>query len=219
VLQFRRSEAGYATLTAIVLCAAVSILCAGALTLADSQKRAELGKFHRLQRDEAINSAVMQFASKVASAESRYEVRGSEFIRANGKTYDVKLVAQAEHAKWPLSRISEINSVHLSRATRLNLEQVREKAETGAHNDCVDSLFSRVGLIDPSKELPKGRGPRAVSAAKDGQIWRIRAVAGTRVEERRVRFLGDPDHVFALVSVYRTTLGDMPECTDLIRAQ
>jgi hypothetical protein len=215
VLQFSRQEAGYATLTAIVLCAAVSILCAGAITLADSHRRIEARKLERLQRAEAINSAVMQFAIEIASSPERYALRGARTISINGKSVNVALAAQAEYAKWPLLAVDAVSPAHLAKTTRLSLSEIERRVALKQSDDCIETMFSIHGRIDPSDALPKGKGPRATSAVKDGQLWRIRAVSGTIVEERRVRFLGDPDHLFALVSVYRTNLGDMPECADL----
>lgn len=213
----RSPDAGYATLTAVVLCAAVSILCAGALTLSDSRKRAEAGRLDRLQADEAINTAVMQFAADIATGDEPFEARGQKDVTVGRSRFTVRLSGQAEYAKWPLHRAAEVSEKRLAQSIRQNRQDLMARIASGRRDDCAASLFSNLGQIDPDRDRPTKAGILYHSGSRDGQVWRIRAVSGARVEERRVRFLGDPDHLFALVSVYRTSLGEMPECADLIK--
>lgn len=213
---YSRQERGYATLTAIVLCAAVSILCAGTLILVDSHKKIEARKFEALQREEALNTAVMQFAADLAVSEEPFEFRDTKEVSVGARRYGVKLVGQAEYAKWPLEKADEVSEKGLSKATRLSRQEVLALIASGRRNDCVASLFSSLGQIDPEKERPTKAGILYSSGSKDGQVWRIRAVSGVRLEERRVRFLGDPRRLFAVVSIDRMSLGEMPECADLI---
>jgi hypothetical protein len=217
VFRCNRPEAGYATLTAVVLCAAVSILCAGALSLADSRKRVEAGRLERLQRDEAINSAVMQFAADIIRGDDPFEAHAQKDIAVGGQRFAVSLSGQAEYAKWPLDKAGEVSEKRLAASIRQSRQDILARITSGKRDDCVASLFSNIGQIDPGRDRPTKAGIVYNSGSKDGQVWRIRAVTGARVEERRVRFLGDPDHLFALVSVHRTSLGDMPECADLIK--
>ena len=213
---YSRQDSGYATLTAIVLCAAVSILCAGTLTLADGHKKIEARKFETMQREEALNSAVMQFAADLAMSDEPFAFRDTREVSVSGRRYSVKLVGQAEYAKWPLEKADEVSENVLSKATRLSRQDVLSLIASGRRSDCVASLFSSLGQIDPEKERPSKAGILYSSGSKDGQVWRIRAVSGARLEERRVRFLGDPRRLFAVVSIDRMSLGEMPECADLI---
>ncbi len=211
---------GYATLTAIVLCGAAAMLCAGVLSLAAAEKRGEMRKLERVQQDEAIDTAVLHFAVKVAAAQEPYQVSGHETVDLlAGKSLAVDLTAQSESAKWPIDRIKDVAPEILARATSVSAVQL-ETAAAGPgpylpRNDCVRSLFSDLGQADPTHDRPAAASALYVSSAKDGQVWRIRAVSGGRVEERRVRFLGDPKRPFATISVENLTLGEMPACTAL----
>ena len=217
MLRSSKPDAGYSTLTAVVLCAAVSILCAGALTLSDSRKRAEAGRLDRLQGEEAINSAVMQFAADIATGDEPFEARAQKEITVGRNRFAVRLSGQAEYAKWPLERAGEVSEKRLAQSIRRDRQDLMARIASGKRDDCTASLFSSLGQVDPDRDRPTKAGILFSSGSRDGQVWRIRAVSGGRVEERRVRFLGDPDHLFALVSVYRTSLGEMPECADLIK--
>lgn len=211
---------GYATLTAIVLCGAAAMLCAGVLSVAAAEKRTEVRRMARVQQDEAFDTAVLQFAAKVASAQDPYRVQGSETVALpDGQGMSVTLTAESESAKWPIGKIKDVAPDVLSRAITLTASQIETGAITSnpypPHNDCVRSLFSEFGQADPSRDRPTTNSALYASSAKDGQVWRIRAVSGGRVEERRVRFLGDPRRPFATISVENLTLGEMPACTAL----
>jgi len=207
-----KGEEGYASLTAVVLCAAVSTLCAGALTLADAQKRDEGYRLERAQQEEAFNTAILEFAVDIAMSQDPYQVSGSKSVATTAGTYQVQLKAQSEYAKWPLEKISEVSEVSLAKVTTLSRESLRAR---DSRDDCVRSLFSNIGQADPSKDLARGQSTLYGAVAKDGQVWRIRAAIKGHVEERRIRFLGDPAHLFALLSIERGTLGEMPECSQL----
>ncbi len=210
------SDAGYASLTAIVLCAAVSVLCAGTLSLAVANNRVEARKLGRVQQEEAINTAVLQFAGDVVASDEPYVLKGDKTIVTSDGHFPVHLTAEAEHAKWPIDKLGEVSETVLGHAIHRDRTALEDTIAAGKPDDCVRSLFSKLGQADPEKDRPMKTGALYLSSSKDGQIWRIRAVSGNRVEERRVRFLGDPNHLFALVSVERMSLGEMPECSDLI---
>jgi hypothetical protein len=216
VLRRTDSDAGYASLTAVILCTAVSILCAGAISLSATNRNAEAKEFERVRREEAINSAVMQFAADIVASDQSYEVRGEKTIVTTNDSRKVRLVGQLEFAKWPVDQASRVNRAALAKVTWLSGGDLELRIKTGNRDDCVATLFSNLGQADPDKDRMSEKSVLNPSTSKDGQVWRIRAVSGKRVEERRVRFLGDPDHLFALVSVNRMSLGEMPECTDLI---
>lgn len=217
----RRSDDGYATLTAIVLCGAAALLCAGILSVAAAEKRSEARRFARVQQDEALDTAVLRFAVKVPDAQEVYQVSGQETVALpDGENLNINLTAQSDSAKWPITRIKDVAPEVLARATRLTVDQLDATAGTGGayppRNDCVRSLFSDFGQADPARDRPSANSALYASSAKDGQVWRIRAVSGGRVEERRVRFLGDPKRPFATLSVENLTLGEMPTCAALI---
>lgn len=214
------SDDGYATLTAIVLCGAAAMLCAGVLSVAAGERRTETRRWARVLEDEALDTAVMRFAARAAGMREPYQVQGSEMVALpSGQALSVTLVAQSEAAKWPIAKVGDVPADVLARATGLTLARL----ETGAkgkgvyppRDDCVRSLFSDLGQADPARDRPTIVSALNASNARDGQVWRIRAVTGNRVQERRVRFLGDPRRPFATLSVENLTLGEMPACTAL----
>ncbi len=212
----QRGNDGYASLTALILCAAMSILCAGLLSLTWARKQAAEQEFRRLQQQEAINTAVLEFAADVIYSDNQEQVIEDKIVdNPAGRSWQVHLVAQSEAMKWPLDRMGDVDKASLAHATGLSYEELADMARSG-HNDCVRSLFSDLGHADPRKDLPRQSGALYTAAAKDGEVWRIRAVLDGRVEERRVRFLGETSRLFAVVSREDYSLGEMPDCTDLI---
>ena len=211
-----RADDGYATLTALVLCTAVSVLCVGALSLGFSDKTREDRSLYRLQQREAIRSAIMAFAPDIAQT-TKYSLTGSETIRSGDTNYAVALSSQLESVKWPLDKMGEVGEAFLAKHTRLSRGEL--EGRLGAHpaDDCVRTLFSDQGQIAPTSDLPMGQGALYVSTAKDGEVWRIRAVSGNRVEEQLVRFTGG-EHLYDVISVATSTLGEDPSCADLINA-
>ena len=157
------------------------------------------------------------FATDLVKSGDPFEAHASKDINVGRHRYTVRLTGQAEYAKWPLDKAGEVSEASLAKVTRQSRQDIVARIASGRRDDCADSLFSNLGQIAPDRDRPTKAGILFNSGAKDGQVWRIRAVSGARVEERRVRFLGDPDRLFALVSVYRTSLGELPECADLIK--
>lgn len=211
---------GYASLTAMVLCSAVAILCASTLALVTAERRTEARRLARLQLDEVVNTAVLRFVPDVLASTNPFEIKDEKTVNIrSGQAFKVELTAQSEFSKWPIARLAEVDSGALTHAIHLPAERIATLvAESGPalRNDCVRSLFSDLGQADPAHDRPGLNSALYASSAKDGQVWRIRAVSNGRVEERRVRFLGTPDRPFATVSVEHLSLGEMPTCTDLI---
>lgn len=132
----------------------------------------------------------------------------------------VNLRAEQEGRKWPMKAVGKVDEAVLKAYTSRDRDAfvaIAQSAGAGAaaKDDCLRTLFSDFGLADPSREIPKGRGAIAAAGGHDGQMWRIRAVTGGRVEERQMRFLGDADHLFAVVSQEDYALGEMPTCTQI----
>jgi len=211
-----RAEAGYATLTALVLCGAVSVLCAGALSLGFADKTREDRTLARLQQQEAMRSAIMAFATDVAQS-TRYSLGGTENVRAGNANFAVALSSQLETVKWPLDKVGEVSEAFLARHTRLSRGELEDRLRIRPDDDCLRTLFSDLGRMAPDKDLPTGQGALYVSTAKDGEVWRIRAVSGNRVVEQRIRFTGG-EHLFDVISNETSTLGETPSCADLINA-
>ena len=211
-----RADDGYATLTALVLCTAVSVLCVGALTLGFSDKTREDRSLYRLQQHEAIRSAIMAFAPEIAQT-TKYGLTGSETIRSGDTNYAVTLTSQLEMVKWPTDKMGEVGDAFLAKHTRLSRGELEDRLRARPTDDCVRTLFSDQGQIAPNADLPTGQGALYVSTAKDGEVWRIRAVSGNRVEEELVRFTGG-EHLYDVITDTTSTLGEDPSCADLINA-
>ena len=209
------SDDGYASLTAIVMCAAIATLCAGALVLASAEHRIEVQKLKRLQEQEAINTAVLRFVIVLTASDEPYRFSGDQTVSAGGQVLNVHLSAQSEYAKWPLQTIDKVSDASLSRVTSESRQELAARLLRNPNDDCVRSLFSELGLADVTKDLPTVKGALYTSSAKDGQVWRIRVIAGNRVEERRVRFLGDARHPVALLSIARLNVNQASDCKTL----
>ncbi|EGF92861.1 hypothetical protein ABI_12990 [Asticcacaulis biprosthecium C19] len=201
---------------AIALCAAASLMCAAMLGLASSQKQKGQRDLVQLQQREAINTAVLRFAGQIARAQGEATLAGQEEVAVPGGHVTVQLRAEFEGRKWPMTAIGDVEDMHLTAHTVLTRAQLSGLA-TGVwpKNDCVRTLFSTYGHNDPKQDFPTGVSVITLSGGHDGQVWRIRAVSGGRVQERLVRFLGDPDRLFAVVSQEDYALGEMPTCAQL----
>ena len=210
-----RNDAGYASLTAIVLCAALSLMCAGALGLVMAEKKQAQRQAFRAQQLEAINTAVLHFSAAIVRAQGDATLTRTDDVEVPGGHMTVALRAEYDGRKWPLAKAGEVDEKVLKAYTAMARNDFTGLSHGPGKNDCLRSLFSNYGGADPNHELPHGTGLIAMSGGHDGQVWRIRAVTGGRLEERQVRFLGDPDHLFAVVSQEDYALGEMPSCTQL----
>jgi len=214
----RADDFGYASLTAIVLCAALSLVCAGTLGLVMAQKRQAQHDLFRAQQSEAINTAMLRFATEAVRAQGDDTMTSEETVDIPGGHMTVSLRAEYEGRKWPLAKIGELDEAvlhHYTPIASIDLQSIPASGDNSPRNDCLRSLFSPYGMMDITHDLPKGTSLIAMSGGHDGQVWRLRAVAGNRVEERLVRFLGDPNHLFAVVSQEDYALGEMPTCTTM----
>lgn len=214
-----RDDDGYASVTALVLCAALSLVCAGVLSMTHVQSKRAARDLKRTADEEAMNTALIRFGMEVmqSSAPDRLEKTGSL-----GEGGDLKLTADNEQLKWPLNKAAELSEVQLKHKARLELASllpVIAAAEDGQRprNDCVRSLFSSYGYAALEGNVTTGGSVIAQAQARDGQVWRLKALAGAQVEERLVRFTGDSHKPFAVISRETYTLSEMPLCTDLIR--
>ena len=225
-------EAGYASATAIILCAALSLLCAGTLSVVLAQKKAAERELFRAQQLEAINTALLQVSAAVAAQEGDATLKKDVSVTVPGGTMTVAARAEYEGRKWPLDQRTEVDEALLAHDLKVGSASFAKRSLMGTGpggqergqaqgqdqglDDCLRSLFSAYGHADPKSDLSHGVGLIASSGGHDGQVWRLRAVTGNRLEERRVRFLGDPKRLFAVLSQDDMALGAMPTCQDLI---
>lgn len=201
------AEAGYASLTAIILCAALSILCTGMIALATSQARSAKRALYRAQQEEAMNTALLRAGARIAVNAGAATVTRDEAIATPQGTMTVQVRAEQEARKWPLDQIDKVSPDVLASYTSLSLEALRQ----AQNRDCRRTLFAEAGQTPPDHAFPKPVGLIA-SGSHDGEMWRLRAVSGNRVVEERVRFLGDPSHIYAVVSHNEKALGESPTC-------
>ena len=162
----------------------------------------------------------MHFAINISRAQGDDTVISQQVVAIPDGRVSVDLRGEHEGRKWPLKSVGQVDEAVLRAYTSKSRDAFVSLADTGTTNlapkdDCLRTLFSTFGLADPAKEIPKGLGVIALAGGHDGQMWRIRAVTGGRVEERLVRFTGDGDHLFAVVSQEDYALGEMPTCTQL----
>ncbi len=211
-----KADDGYATLTALVLCTAVSVLCAGALALGFADKTREDRGLSRLQQQEAMRSAIMAFSVDIAQT-TKYSLNETQTVRSGDTNYAVVLSSQLETVKWPIDKIDAVGEEFLAKHTRLSKDALADRLRVRPDDDCVHSLFSDLGRSPPDRDLPTQQGALYVSTAKDGEVWRVRAVSGNRVIEERVRFTGG-QRLFDVISNQTSTVGETPSCTDLINA-
>jgi len=197
---------------ALLMCAALSLICAGLLTTVYMQKKQAEHAMEKLRSDEAIHMAILRFVPNILSSTTPDRVTGSEVIGDQR----VELRAESEALKWPFSQIDELTDVELASRSHLTLKVIQSlKGKEGALpvNDCFRSLFSDLGQLALSAPVPRFQSLIMNATAKDSEIWRIRAVMGGQVVEQRVRFLGDTNKLFALISQDTYSLGEMPTCT------
>ncbi len=211
-------ESGYATVTAIILCAAISVLCAGLLGLILTTERQAQREMFRAQQSEAINTAVLQFSTELIRAHGDATLTKDEAVTWPGGRLAVKVRAEYEGRKWPIAKAGEIDDTILAKyisVPKQNLLDVLSTANTSdlpPQNDCVRTLFSPFGNASPDKALPQGIGLIASAGGHDGQVWRVRATTATAVEERYVRFTGDGSHLFAIIKQETFVRGQTPDC-------
>lgn len=212
------NDGGYATVTAIILCAAISVLCAGILGLTMTEKRQADRQFFQTQQAEAINTAVLDFSTSLVRAQGDATISKDETVSWPGGRLTVKLRAEYEGRKWPIAKAAEIDEAVLAKYTSLPKQELEDAfSDADANrpvppNDCLRSLFSSYGNTDPKKAFPQGVGLIASAGGHDGQVWRIRATTAGAVEERYVRFTGDSSHLFAVISQETFVRGQMPDC-------
>lgn len=217
----KSGEAGYASVAAIVLCAALSLVCAGILAMVQMQKKQAERALFRTQQTEAVNMALLRFGQQIARAQGDGSLAKDEVVEVPSGRMTVALRAEYEGRKWPLARAQEVDETVLSQYLTLEKAAVIARLPTARDappkDDCLRTLFSTLGFADPKHELPAGKGLVAMSGGHDGQVWRLRAITGNRGEERIVRFLGDPNHLFAVASQEEFALGEMPTCAQLMK--
>lgn len=213
-----RGEGGYATVMAVILCAAISLTCAGLLGLVMTQKKQAQKELVKEQQLEAINTAVLLASIEIIRQQGDRTFLKNLVVSTPHGNMTVQIRAEYDSRKWPLDRLLDVDPAVLGQYTSLGLDDLANRATRHIDgsdepaDDCVRSLFSSKGYADPKKELSEGVGAISGSAGHDGQVWRIRAVINSRVQERYVRFLGDASHLFAVISQNDYALALIPSC-------
>jgi len=217
ICRIHGKEDGYATVTAIILCAAISIMCAGILGITLTQKRQADRQLLQIQQSEAINTAVLEFSTALIRAQGDATLLEKKVVSWPGGRLTVNLRAEYEGRKWPLARIDELDETVLSKYTTVSKQALMDKAlsqtdDAIPREDCLRSLLSHYGNTDPKKAFPQGVGLIASAGGHDGQVWRIRASTANLVEERYVRFTGDSAHLYARINQEDVAKAKMPDC-------
>jgi hypothetical protein len=212
-LRQSHDDEGYAAMTAIILCAALSVICAGVLALSHQERRRAARALDALQTHEALNSALVRFSAQIQAPGA-----GDRLMSSTG---DIKLLAENEAVKWPMEKLDEITPVALAHRTRaVTVEDLHAVARGRIEarlkrpvNDCFRRLLSPFGTASPTDDRPRGEEAGLLrQAMRDGQVWRLRAAGKGRVREQLVRFTGDPARPYAVVADEEYPLAEMPEC-------
>jgi len=202
-------------MTALILCAALSVICAAVLALAQQDRRQAVRELTKVETTVAIDDAVTRMAADVLNSQGEYSLVRE--IEAGGRL--ITVTAENEAYKWPMEKLSEVSPVTLAHRTkRVTLDELKvltgERVEPRLKwpvNDCFRQLVSPFGFAATDQDRPRSLSPFA-SSAKDGQVWRVRAVLAGQVREQLVRFTGDPVTLYAVIINNSYTLAEMPAC-------
>lgn len=202
-------------MTALILCAALSVICAAILALAQQDRKRAERELVRVEMDVAMDEALTRAAAEVIASEGEYAL--SRDYTLGGRA--VQVVAENEAYKWPLDKVSDVSEVTLAHRTKAVTSNDLKTVKDGRTeprfrwpvNDCFRQLASPFGFGPTDKDLPR-RVSGFANAAKDGQVWRLRAVLGQQVREQLIRFTGDPGRPFAVILNDTYTLREMPSC-------
>lgn len=210
-------EDGYATITAIILCAAISFMCAGILGVTLTLKRQSERQLLQIQQTEAVNTAVLEFSTELIRTQGDATFSEEKAVSWSGGRLTVNLRAEYEGRKWPLARLNDLDETVLSKYTTVSKQTFMEEAlsktkDAIPREDCLRSLLSPYGNTDPKKAFPQGAGLIASAGGHDGQVWRIRASAANMVKESYVRFIGDSAHLYAVIRQENFAVANMPDC-------
>ncbi|WP_140986895.1 hypothetical protein [Asticcacaulis tiandongensis] len=211
-------DCGYAALSALILCAILSVLCVAVLTLSQQEKRRSDRQLQAYRTEEVLNEALLSITSDILLMAQ--EARLERDLTIQGQS--VKVIAEPEAYKWPIDQAQEVSEVALVHKTQ-SLKKDDLLALIGSppadttntlhwpRNDCVRRLFSPYGYASPTEE-PRTDTSSTTVRSKDGQIWRLRAITGQIIREQLVRFTGDPVKAYGVIVSEDYSLATLPEC-------
>jgi hypothetical protein len=211
-------DRGFMSVSALLACAALGLICAGLLSLATAQRRQSQNEMQRFQREEAMRAAIMHLGIEVLSASATRVTIADYTAKVQDVDMKIDLRAESEVAKWPLSQSEALISDVAASKTRLTLPKIKDlllfDPELSNH-DCLRSLFSEKGQASVTKPEVKSNSD-LVAVSREGEIWRLKAAAGGQIIEQKVRYLGDPKRTYAVISDEVMSINNMPQCKDLI---
>ncbi|ATQ43424.1 hypothetical protein [Caulobacter mirabilis] len=222
-------EGGYATAAAAMIALALSLVVVAVLAAALQELRFSRQAFDRSRAEFALDGAQTLAAQTITRSVARDRYRWT-VPSAQG---EIEVLAEAEAAKLPVAEATRQRGVlEAFGATQPEILRGRLAAWAAAHGDaadlrgldpapawrnCAASMISSYGagaeLRLVAAQAPEG-GRLDLRAA---QVWRLRASERRGwVEERIVRFTGDPQNPAAVVerSLYRGGWMGEP-CSDL----
>ena len=200
-----RADAGFATpaatavsLALAIIAGAMTAVSTGSLGLARGDYRAMVAKY-------GLAGAQEQAALTVLTNGAGGPLRFSLVTESGG----VEVIAEPEASKLGLDSVDALTGSGLTRMgvadagelrARLNVLATREASdfavadadEAPLWRRCARSWLSPYGratALVPFKTLVPGHGR---STSRLGEVWRLRASSGGWVDDRIVRFTGDP---------------------------
>lgn len=209
-----RDDAGYATPLAMAMCIAISLSVSALMTSATSDLQLARRDLDREKAEYALDG--QQTLAAIAIAQSRGGSRLLWNQTENGRTSEV--VADAELQKLAYAPAAEMDAAVLqamevadSTALRGRLRSATEPAPpdkslpgldaAALWKLCAPALLSRYGAANELAPIRFADPGDAVSAAasRAGELWRVRIANDGWVDERIVRFTGNPKRLAAVV--------------------
>lgn len=227
---FPDNREGYATVSALVLSMAISLVVAGSMAVAGAELRAARRDLERVQQDAWFESAHLRTAYQIATSVGGHRLGWQDSW--DGSDYEV--LAEPEAGKASVRDVSTDWDDSVFRALGVSPDRVRpllasltsrERADlleidsSPTWRSCILSLISPIGAgsaADP--EAPSGPGNAEIDW-RTGQVWRIRIRAADGwTDDRLVRWSGDGRTPVYVIDrqLYRLRESSVP-CESIVR--
>jgi len=209
-----RDDAGYATPLALAMCVAISVSITALMSAATSDLQLARRDLDRQRVEYAL--AGEQAVAAMTVAQSRGGSR-LQWIRS-GDGSEVEIVAEAQAQKLGYDAAADLPAtvvqalrIQSPDALRTRLRTLDDQAVADGVPEtlddsqlwrlCAPALISRYGAAEKlvvTKPVLPAAGVSA-AASKVGELWRIRVSGEGWIDERTVRFTGDPRRPAAVV--------------------
>jgi hypothetical protein len=207
-------DAGFATASALVVCASLAIIAGGVASLSVAELRRSRSELERVRIAYALDAAQVLAAADLMKSSGPGRLEWS--VKTGGGSVDV--LAEPESAKASLpaaAALDEAVFTHLGVTDAALLKQrlqhaADEPSQLPAIADldaaalwrsCAPSAVSAFGRRDKLELAPAGAPQPGGFSWRPGEIWRVRATAQDGwTEDRIVRFTGDVNRPTATIA-------------------